>query len=130
MKLSSIIKGDLIMNNESILESKKTNSRALTSWILGIASILYVFTYVFVIYLGGTIGDVTIWSIFAYGIGIILGIFGIILGFIGLDEIFWSNQKGRIMAITGIICSILGILLMILLIVLNYMADVYSRLYV
>jgi membrane protease YdiL (CAAX protease family) len=114
------------MNNENILESKKTNSRALTALILGITSILYVFTYVFGIYLGRALGDAFIWNIFTYGVGIILGVFGIIFGFIGLNEIFWSNQKGRNVAITGIICSIIGILLMILLLYLNYWADVYE----
>lgn len=77
------------------------NGKAVASLILGILSIV---TIIFV------------------GLGIILGIIGLILGIIGLREIKRFKQEGRKMAITGIICSSLGIILPIILTVISAMA--------
>ncbi|HZH59768.1 MAG TPA: DUF4190 domain-containing protein [Metabacillus sp.] len=67
-----------------------TNGKAIAALILGILSII---------------------TIIFSGFGIILGVIGLILGIIGLNEIKRFGQEGRKMAIIGIICSGLGILL-------------------
>ncbi|MCF8012040.1 MAG: DUF4190 domain-containing protein [Clostridiales bacterium] len=89
------------MNNGNISENKVLNSKAIAALILGILSIVTL--------------------IFA-GLGVILGVIGLILGIIGLKEIKHFNQEGRKMAVAGIICSSLGILLPIFLIIISYAA--------
>ncbi|MCM3440211.1 DUF4190 domain-containing protein [Metabacillus halosaccharovorans] len=51
--------------------------------------------------------------------GIILGVIGLILGIIGFNEIKRFGQEGRKMAITGIICSCIGILITIVFVVIS-----------
>ena len=46
-------------------------------------------------------------------VGFILGIVGLIYGVIGLEQINRFKQSGKIEAVTGIICCLLGIFLTI-----------------
>lgn len=85
------------MSQNVLMESKVTNGKAIASFILGILSILMVMFP-----------------------GIILGIIGLILGIIGLKEINRSTQQGRKMAVAGIICSVIGVLLSIIIPVIGY----------
>jgi hypothetical protein len=71
------------------------NGKAIASLILGILSIVLFFC-----------------------VGIILGVIGLILGIVGLKEINRFKQEGRKIVITGIICSVIGIIIPILLITL------------
>ncbi|MCW3491693.1 DUF4190 domain-containing protein [Dethiobacter alkaliphilus] len=89
------------MSYHEVQESKITNGKAIASLVLGIVSII-----------------TTILSI----IGLILGVIGLILGIIGLTEINHFKQEGRKVAVAGIICSSVGILLPILFIISAYMA--------
>lgn len=68
------------------------------------------------------LGILSIVTIIFTGFGIFLGIIGLILGIFGLREINRYKQEGRKMAVTGIICSSLGIVLPIILMVISYMA--------
>jgi hypothetical protein len=80
------------------------NKKAIVALVLGILSVL---------------------SIIFIGLGIIFGIIGLTLGIIGLTEIKRFNQEGRKIAVTGIVCSSLGIVLPIILMVISYI--VYSN---
>lgn len=71
------------------------NNKAIASLILGILSIILFFC-----------------------IGLILGVIGLILGIVALKEIKRLKQEGRKMAITGIICSVIGVVIPILLMTL------------
>ena len=44
-------------------------------------------------------------------IGFVLGIIGLIYGFLGLRKIKRTEQKGRDIAIAGVACSLIGIVL-------------------
>jgi hypothetical protein len=71
------------------------NGKAISSLILGVLSIILFFC-----------------------VGIILGVIGLILGIIALKEINRVKQEGRKLAITGIVCSVIGIIIPILLMIL------------
>ncbi len=53
-------------------------------------------------------------------IGMILGVVGLIYGVLGLSEIKRTKQQGRGMAIAGMICSLIGITLPIVLVLLFF----------
>ncbi len=89
------------MTNVNMVEKNGTNGKATTAMILGIVSIL---------------------TVIIPFIGIILGVVGLIFGILGRKEIKRFNQEGNKMAVAGIICSVIGILLPIVLIVLTLMA--------
>ncbi|MGQ4668718.1 DUF4190 domain-containing protein [Metabacillus halosaccharovorans] len=79
-------------------ENLNTNGKAIAALILGILSII---------------------TIIFTGVGIILGVIGLILGIIGFNEIKRFGQEGRKMAITGIICSCIGIFITIVFVVIS-----------
>ncbi|MBB6672889.1 DUF4190 domain-containing protein [Cohnella nanjingensis] len=85
------------MRNEGILERKVLNRKAVTSLVLGVLSIALYF-----------------W------VGFILGVIGLIIGIVALKEIRLNEQSGRKTAITGIVCSCLGIIIPILLMTIIY----------
>lgn len=91
------------MNNEDMPEKNISNNKAIAALILGILSIV---TLIFT------------------GVGIILGVIGLILGILGLKEIDRFKQEGRKMAVAGIVCSVIGILLPIILVVISFFAFV------
>ncbi|SFL33904.1 protein of unknown function [Gracilibacillus orientalis] len=82
------------MSNPQVSRGGVTNGKATASLILGVFSIVL--------------------SLIPLG-GLVLGVVGLILGIIGLKEIKRSDQEGRKRAVSGIICSSLGILLPIIL---------------
>lgn len=84
------------INYQNKLENPITNGKAIAAFILGILSIL---------------------AIAFSGLGLLLGVTGLILGIIGLNEIKRFGHEGRKMAITGIVCSCLSILITLFLIV-------------
>ncbi len=71
---------------------EKTNNKSIASLTLGVLSIIVPY------------------------IGIILGIIGIVISSKSIVEIDNSNEKGRGLAISGKVCSIVGICLQVLLI--------------
>ena len=89
------------MSDLDVSKSSVTNGKATTSLILGVISILLVFVPF---------------------LGLILGVIGLILGIIGLIDIKDSKQVGKKLAISGIVCSSLGILLPLVLAVIAYLA--------
>nr|WP_246569689.1 DUF4190 domain-containing protein [Lentibacillus saliphilus] len=78
-----------------------TNSKATTSLILGILSIVLILLPF---------------------VGLILGAAGLILGIMGLQEINRSQEGSKKIAVSGIVCSSLGILLSIILPIVGYFA--------
>ncbi|WP_444684417.1 DUF4190 domain-containing protein [Alkalicoccus luteus] len=72
------------------LEEQQTNSRALMALIFGILSIV-----LFLLPIGG----------------IIFALLGIVLGFIGRRETRANLEKGSGLALAGIICGIIGLLI-------------------
>ncbi|MFE4430167.1 DUF4190 domain-containing protein [Peribacillus butanolivorans] len=77
---------------------KKTNNKSIVSLTLGVLSIIIPY------------------------IGLILGILGLVISSKSIVEIEESNEKGRGLAISGRVCSIVGIcfqLLIIFLLVLS-----------
>lgn len=88
------------MSNLEVLKINVTNGKAIPSLILGILSILSLIIIPF--------------------LGILLGITGLTLGIIGLKEIKHFNQEGKKIAVSGVICSSLGILLPILFAILAF----------
>ncbi|TRM11729.1 DUF4190 domain-containing protein [Lentibacillus cibarius] len=89
------------MSSPEIANGNVTNGKATASLILGVISIVL--------------------SIVPLG-GLILGIIGLIIGVIGLREIKRFKQGNKKIALSGIVCSSLGILLPIVLSVVGYMA--------
>jgi hypothetical protein len=89
------------LRNKGILERKVLNRKAVTSLVLGVLSIALYF-----------------W------VGFILGVIGLIIGIVALKEIRLNEQSGRKAgrktAITGIVCSCLGIIIPILLMTILY----------
>ncbi|MCP3032343.1 DUF4190 domain-containing protein [Halobacillus sp. A1] len=81
--------------------SSTTNGKAVASLVLGILSIVTMILMV---------------------VGLIMGAVGLVLGIIGLKEIKRQDQEGKKMAVAGIICSSLGIVLPILLSVIAFVA--------
>lgn len=73
-----------------MVEKNQTNSSSIISLTLGILSILIPF------------------------IGLILGIAGIVVSRKATKEIAKTNEDGRGLAISGLICSIVGIIIQIL----------------
>ncbi|MCO0600517.1 DUF4190 domain-containing protein [Peribacillus butanolivorans] len=73
---------------------KKTNNKSIVSLTLGVLSIIIPY------------------------IGLILGILGLVISSKSIVEIEESNEKGRGLAISGRVCSIVGICFQILLIFL------------
>ena len=69
-----------------------TNSKAITSLVMGILSIFIPF------------------------VGLILGIIGIILSIISVKEINDLSENGRGLAISGRVCSIVGVCIQVILI--------------
>ncbi|MBS4171682.1 DUF4190 domain-containing protein [Bacillus sp. FJAT-49736] len=65
----------------------RTNTKAVVSLTLGILSIVIPF------------------------IGLVLGIIGVVISRMGLKEIESSNENGRGLAISGFICSLVGIVI-------------------
>lgn len=70
---------------------RPNNGKAIAALVLGISSVVTLF--------------------FLPGIGIILGILGVIFGILALKEIPRRMEGGRGMAISGLICAIVGFLL-------------------
>ncbi|MFJ7638075.1 DUF4190 domain-containing protein [Peribacillus sp. NPDC097206] len=83
---------------KKLSEIKRTNSKALASLILGILSLLIPF------------------------IGVILGIIGLIFASNGTKEIVHSGEPGINLATAGKVCSIMGIIfnMIIVLIILLF----------
>ena len=79
----------------------KTNVKAFTSLVFGILSIVFMIISL---------------------LGITFAIIGLVFGFIGLNEIKRFKQEGRKMALAGVICSSIGVLLPILLAIIAYIA--------
>ena len=79
----------------------KTNVKAITSLVFGILSIVFMIISL---------------------LGITFAIIGLVFGFIGLNEIKRFKQEGRKMALAGVICSSIGVLLPILLAIIAYIA--------
>lgn len=75
-------------------EKHTLNKKAITSFILGILSV-----------------------ILFLGTGFILGVIGLIFGIFGLKKVNRTKQKGRKFAITGIVCSSLGITFQLIVVV-------------
>ncbi|MFF2288715.1 DUF4190 domain-containing protein [Peribacillus butanolivorans] len=73
---------------------EKTNNKSIVSLTLGVLSIIIPY------------------------IGLILGIIGIVISSKSIKEIDKSNEKGRRLAISGRVCSIVGICFQLLLIFL------------
>ncbi|MFC9601728.1 DUF4190 domain-containing protein [Peribacillus butanolivorans] len=73
---------------------KKTNNKSIVSLTLGVLSIIIPY------------------------IGLILGILGLVISSKSIVEIEESNEKGRGLAISGRVCSIVGICFQLLLIFL------------
>lgn len=89
------------MSDIGVSGNNVTNIKATTSLIIGVLSIVFV--------------------IIPF-IGFILGLAGLIVGIIGLREMKRLNQAGKKTAVSGIVCSSLGILLPIILAVIGYIA--------
>jgi uncharacterized membrane protein len=70
-----------------MVEKSETNSKSIISLTLGILSIIVPF------------------------IGFVLGIIGVVLSRIATKEISKRNENGRGLAISGMICSIVGIVI-------------------
>lgn len=85
------------MSNLEVAKSNITNGKATASLVLGILSIVFLIIPL---------------------LGIILGVVGIVLGIIGLQEAKRLEQRGKKIAVSGIICSSLGILLPVFLAIL------------
>ena len=79
----------------------KMNGKAITSLVFGILSIIFMIISL---------------------LGITFAIIGLVFGFIGLNEIKRFKQEGRKMALAGVICSSIGVLLPILLAIIAYIA--------
>lgn len=87
------------MNHSIHSRSTITNHKAIASLILGVIAILL--------------------SLIPLA-GIIIGILGIILGIIGIGEIKRLKQAGKKIAVFGIVCSSIGILLPIIAAIIGY----------
>lgn len=74
------------MSDIEVSKSDVTNKKAVTSFVLVFLSIVFVILPL---------------------VGIALAVVGIVLGFIGLKEITRYSQKGKAIAIIGIICNTL-----------------------
>jgi uncharacterized membrane protein len=72
-----------------MVEKTETNSKSIISLTLGILSIIVPF------------------------IGLVLGIIGVVLSRIATKEISKRNENGRGLAISGMICSIVGIVIQV-----------------
>ena len=79
------------MTNET--NNVGTNVKAIISFILGLTTIF--------------------WMIVFPIIGVFLGIAGLILGILALKDIKRTNQSGKWLAIVGIVCGVLGIVMMV-----------------
>lgn len=88
------------MSNAEVLNSV-TNSKATASLVIGAISIALTLVPI---------------------VGLILGVIGLFLGIIGLKEIKHLKQKGKNLAVSGIVCSCLGILFPIVLAIVGYIA--------
>ncbi|WP_096154092.1 MULTISPECIES: DUF4190 domain-containing protein [Bacillus] len=87
--------------NETILTSKReeTNIHAILSLIFGIMSLLgMMFTLIF---------------------GIVFALPGFILGIIGIKKTSTTNQPGRSLALAGLICSFLGLVLPLIIFIIT-----------
>ncbi|WP_217585977.1 DUF4190 domain-containing protein [Lentibacillus saliphilus] len=89
------------MSHSDVSKGSMTNSKATTSLILGILSIVLILLPF---------------------VGLILGVAGLILGIMGLNEINRSQEGSKKVAVSGIVCSSLGILLPIILSIIISMA--------
>ncbi|MEW4369598.1 DUF4190 domain-containing protein [Paenibacillus kandeliae] len=85
---------------------RPNNGKAIAALVLGISSIVTIF--------------------FLPGIGIILGILGVIFGILALKEISRRMEGGRGMAISGLICAIIGFLMHVALIAFVVFAIIMS----
>ncbi|UCZ52216.1 DUF4190 domain-containing protein [Bacillus shivajii] len=74
---------------------EKNNTKAVVSLVVGIIALLFI---------------VFVW------IGMILGLLGMILGVIALLETKKTAQKGKYIAIAGVVCNLLAIILPIIII--------------
>lgn len=72
-----------------MVEKNETNSKSIISLTLGILSIIVPF------------------------IGLVLGIIGVVFSRIATKEIAKRNENGRGLAISGLICSIVGIVIQV-----------------
>ncbi|ENH97001.1 hypothetical protein J416_07987 [Gracilibacillus halophilus YIM-C55.5] len=85
------------MSQNVASNNSETNGKSIASLILGILSIIFIIIPL---------------------IGLILGIVGFILGIVGLSNIKRFEQNGRNLAISGVICSGIGIILPIVSIII------------
>lgn len=87
--------------NENIITSNKeeTNIQAILALIFGIMSLLgMMFTFIF---------------------GIVFALPGFILGIIGLKKTSTTNQPGRSLAMAGLVCSFLGLILPLIIFIIT-----------
>ncbi|SDH90214.1 protein of unknown function [Alteribacillus persepolensis] len=84
-------------NGTNQLQTASVNGKAITSLVLGIVSLVMVFLFVV--------------------ISPILSIVGLVFGIIALKEIKRTEQNGRGLAIAGNICSVVGLILSVIIIV-------------
>ncbi|MDA3129872.1 DUF4190 domain-containing protein [Aliibacillus thermotolerans] len=83
--------GSMENSDENFVVTQTTNGKAIASLILGILSIVMIFFFPL--------------------ITPVFGILGLIFGFIALREMKQTFQSGRGLAIAGNICSIIGLVL-------------------
>lgn len=83
--------GSMENSDENFVVTQTTNGKAIASLILGILSIVMIFFFPL--------------------ITPVFGILGLIFGFIALREMKQTFQPGRGLAIAGNICSIIGLVL-------------------
>ncbi|ADU30948.1 DUF4190 domain-containing protein [Evansella cellulosilytica] len=105
VEISQVVKE---RNNGAVEErtlDDKQNGKAIAGLVLGICSIVFIIFWLF---------------------GIIIAVVGLVFSLLGLSEIKRTKQRGRKMAIAGLVCSIIGLLLPILLIIFSLSA--YSNL--
>lgn len=80
------------MTNET--NNVGTNVKAIISFILGLTTLF--------------------WMIVFPIIGVILGTTGLILGILAMKDIKRTKQSGKWLAIVGVVCGVLGIVMMLL----------------
>jgi len=85
------------LRKKGIFGEKSLNRKAITSLVLGVLSIALYFS-----------------------VGLILGVIGLIIGILALNEIRVNGQGRRKTTITGVVCSCLGIIIPILLMTIIY----------
>lgn len=89
------------MSNFDIQNTRVTNNKSIASLILGILSIVFFIQPL---------------------MGMTSGIIGLILGIFGVSEAKRFNQNGKKIAVAGVICSSIGLILPILFAIIAFIA--------